>query len=292
MAQQAAIVPAGELVGKVAELWRYPVKSMRGELLPSTQITERGIVGDRAWALRDIATERIASAKKHPRLLEFQAAYETEPTLETPGRIRIEAPDGRIFSPDDRGASSLASEILGHDVRFDDRARRDEKTTIDRETVFGDVPVASLKPEWTPETMPDYFQLATGSFLELGAVYLLSSGSIDRLRELRGPDAVVDRVRFRPNIYIESEPRWTGFVEDSWLGSRLALGEEVECRDIQHTLWCVTSTLAQKGVPRDLGILRTLAEHHEGCLGVYASVSSPGSVRVGDDVLLLPGSGA
>jgi uncharacterized protein YcbX len=292
MAQQAAIVPAGELVGKVAELWRYPVKSMRGELRPSMQITERGIVGDRAWALRDIATERIASAKKHPRLLEFQAAYETEPTLETPGRIRIEAPDGRIFSPDDRGASSLASEILGHDVRFDNRARRDEKTTIDRETVFGDVPVASLKPEWTPETMPDYFQLATGSFLELGAVYLLSSGSIDRLRELRGPDAVVDRVRFRPNIYIESEPRWTGFVEDSWLGSRLALGEEVECRDIQHTLWCVTSTLAQKGVPRDLGILRTLAEHHEGCLGVYASVSSPGSVRVGDDVLLLPGSGA
>jgi uncharacterized protein YcbX len=288
----AAGTRADSLVGHVAELWRYPVKSMLGQQRPRLDVTQQGVVGDRAWALRDPATGRIASAKKHPRLLEFQAAYETEPTLETPGRIRIEAPDGRTFSPEDEGASSLVSEILGHTVRFDNQAGRDEKTTIDRETVFGDVPVESLKPDWTPETMPDYFQLAAGSFLEIGAVYLLSSGSVDHLRTLRGPDAVVDRVRFRPNIYIESEPRWTGFVEDGWLGSTLAIGEKVECRDFQHTLWCVTSTLAQKGVPRDLGILRTLAEHHEGCLGVYAAVSSPGSVQVGDELLLLGESGA
>jgi uncharacterized protein YcbX len=278
---------AGRLVGTIAELWRYPIKSMLGEQRSSLLVTELGVLGDRAWALRDPATGRIAGAKKHPRLLEFRATYEIEPTPKTPGRIRIEAPDGRVFSPEDEGASSLVAEILGHDLRFDNRAGMDEKTTIDRETVFGDLPVSSLKPDWTPETMPDYFQLATGSFLEIGAVYLLTSGSVDHLRALRGEGAIVDRVRFRPNIYIESTASWTGFVEDTWLESSLAIGDEVTCRDFERTLWCVTSTLAQESIPRDLGILRTLAQHHDGCLGVYASVSASGHVRVGDKVVLL-----
>jgi uncharacterized protein len=284
---QASARHTGRLVGTVAELWRYPVKSMLGEQRSSLLVTQRGVLGDRAWALRDPATGRIASAKKHPRLLEFQASYEIEPTLETPGRIHVEAPDGRTFSPEDEGASSVASEILEYELHFDHEAGIDEKTTIDRETVFGDVAVSSLKPEWTPETMPDYFQLATWSFLEIGAVYLLTSGSVDHLRALRGKDAVVDRLRFRPNIYIESTTSWTGFVEDAWLESSLAIGEELQCRDFDRTLWCVTSTLAQKSIPRDLGILRTLAQHHDGCLGVYATVSSPGVVHAGDEVALL-----
>lgn len=260
---------------------------MLGERRRSLSITEAGVTGDRMWALRDPATGRIASAKKHPRLLEFRATYAIEPTFDTWGRVRIETPDGRVLSPEDEGASRVVSEILDHDVRFDSQAGSDEKATIDRETVFGDVPVSSLMPDWTPESMPDYFQLATGTFLEIGAVYLLTSGSVDHLRVLRGKGATVDRLRFRPNIYIESAPSWAGFVEDSWLESSLAIGDEVRCTDFQHTLWCVTSTLAQKGIPRDLGILRTLAQHHDGCLGVYASVSSPGSVQVGDEVLLL-----
>jgi uncharacterized protein YcbX len=285
--REQASESTGQLVGTVAELWRYPVKSMLGEQRARLQFTQRGVVGDRAWALRDPATGRIASAKKHPRLLEFQATYEIEPTLDTSGRIHIEAPDGRVFTPDDKEASFIVSEILGHDLRFDNKAGSDEKTTIDRETVFGDVPVASLKREWTPETMPDYFQLATGSFLEIGAVYLLTSGSVDHLRALRGSDAIVDRIRFRPNIYVESTASWTGFVEDTWLESSLAFGDEVKCTNFERTLWCVTSTLPQKTIPRDLGILRTLAQHHAGCLGVYATVSSPGSVQVGDEVTLL-----
>jgi MOSC domain-containing protein len=287
MHEHASPTRAGSLVGTVAELWRYPVKSMLGEQRSNLLITERGVVGDRAWALRDPATGRIASAKKHPRLLGFRATYEIEPTTETPGRIRVDAPDGRSFRPEDEGASSLVSEILGHRLQFDNQAGVDERTTIDRETVFGDLPVGSLKPDWTPETMPDYFQLAAGSFLEIGAVYLLTSGSVDHLRVLRGEDAVVDRVRFRPNIYIESTASWTGFVEDTWLESSLAIGDEVTCCDFERTLWCVTSTLAQESIPRDLGILRTLAQHHDGCLGVYAAVSASGYVRVGDEVALL-----
>jgi hypothetical protein len=56
--------------------------------------------------------------------------------------------------------------------------------------------------------------------------------------------------------------------------------------EFQPTLWCVTSTLAQEELPRDRSVLRTTAQYHSGCLGVYASVRHPGLVRVGDQVVL------
>jgi hypothetical protein len=75
--------------------------------------------------------------------------------------------------------------------------------------VFGDVPVSEMKPDWMPETMPDYFQLKTGTFFEIGAVYLLGSGSVGHLRELQGGTALIDRRRFRPNIYVAPDRQRT-----------------------------------------------------------------------------------
>jgi len=272
--------------GTVAELWRYPVKSMLGERSSALAITQRGSLGDRAWALRNLTTGRIASAKKFPRLLDFQARYESEPTLDTPGRVEITTPVGRTMCADDPEASAIISDVLGVPVRLENQPHSQEKTGIDRMTVFGDVAVAKMKPDWTPETMPDYFQLMTGTFFEIGAIYLLTSGSVDHLRRLQGGTAQIDRRRFRPNIYIASGPEWREFVEDSWIGGALEIGP-ITVEEFQPTLWCVTSTLAQQDLPRDLSVLRTTAEHHRGCLGVYATVSKPGVVHVGDSVFLV-----
>jgi len=95
---------SGRTVGRVGELWRYPVKSMRGSTVAELLVTERGGLGDRVWALRDPATGRIASAKRFPRLLEFRAGYEVEPTLTTRGRVRIEAPGGQPVYADQQEA--------------------------------------------------------------------------------------------------------------------------------------------------------------------------------------------
>jgi uncharacterized protein YcbX len=274
-------------VGSVSELWRYPVKSMLGEQKTELLVTEGGSLGDRAWALRELRSGRIASAKKFPRLLEFRATYEIEPTFDRPGRARIEIPGGRVVHADEDDASSLISEVLGRPMRLESQARSDEKTGIDRETVFGDVPVNDMNPEWTPETMPDYFQLKKDTFFEVGSVYVLASGSVDHLRSLQGGTARIDRRRFRPNIYVDTTSEWSGFVEDAWMGGTLALGESLALDALQPTLWCVTSTLAQEDLPRDLSVLRTTAQHHRGCLGVYASVKASGCVRVGDPVVLL-----
>src|ERR1700685_3880594 len=97
------------LVGRVAELWRYAVKSSLGERRNQLPITPRGARGDRAWALRETATGRIASAKRFPQLLALHARYEVEPTFAAPGRIHISLPDGRSIYPDDPDASAIIS---------------------------------------------------------------------------------------------------------------------------------------------------------------------------------------
>jgi hypothetical protein len=122
---------------------------------------------------------QIASAKRFPRLLAFRSAYELAPTRESRGRARIEAPDGRSMSTDDPEASAIISETLSCELRLESQPRADEKTCIDRRTVFGDVPVSQMRPGWTRETMPDYFQLKSDSFFEIGAVFVLTSGSAD-----------------------------------------------------------------------------------------------------------------
>jgi len=274
------------LVGTVEELWRYPVKSMLGGAVSEMLVTEQGGLGDRAWALRDQRNGRIVSAKRVPRLLEFRAAYEVEPTPGSAGVVRIETPEGDILYAGQGDASARISRILGRPVVLDNFARPDEKATIDRNTVFGDVPVSQMKPDWTPETMPDYFQLKSGSFLEIGAVFLLASGSVEHLRSLQGGTALIDRRRFRPNLYIDTGQMSERFVEDDWLGRKLAVGDSVVLEEFAPTLWCVGSTLAQEELPRDRSILRTIARGHQGCLGVYGSVASTGLVRVGDPVVL------
>ncbi|MGC2528145.1 MAG: MOSC N-terminal beta barrel domain-containing protein [Candidatus Acidiferrum sp.] len=273
--------------GTIAELWRYPVKSMLGEQRTQLAITPRGSLGDRAKALRDLNTGRIASAKKFPRLLDFHARYEVEPTCDAPGLIEITTPAGRTVCADDPEASTIISDELGHPVRLQTEPGSQEITEIIRETVFGDVPVNKFKPDWTPETMPDHFKLMKESFFEIGAIFVVTSGSVDYLRKLQGEPSKIDRRRFRPNIYIESGPAWSGFVEDSWIGGSLEIGGTVTIQEFQPTIWCVTSTLAQEDLPRDLSILRTIANHHKGCFGAYATVSKPGLVHVEDPVILL-----
>lgn len=274
------------LVGTIAELWRYPVKSMLGGIVSESMVTGRGVLGDRAWALRDQRTGRIVSAKRVPRLLQFRAMYEVEPTLESGGLVRIETPEGDTIYAGQEDASARISGILGRPVRLENSARPDEKTSIDRDTVFGDVPVSQMKPDWTPETMPDYFQLKGGTFLEIGAVFLLASGSVEHLRGLQGGTALIDRRRFRPNLYLDTGPVSGRFIEDDWLGGNLTVGGSVVLSEFAPTLWCVGSTLAQEELPRDLSILRAIARGHQGCLGVYGSVVSGGLVRVGDPVVL------
>jgi uncharacterized protein YcbX len=142
----------------------------------------------------------------------------------------------------------------------------------------------ALRDTETGRIVPEHFTLKSDTFLEIGALFVVCSGSIDHLRALQVGTALIDRRRFCPNVYVDTGGEPARFVEDEWLGRALAVGDEVVLDDLQPTLWCVTSTLAQEELPRDPSVLRTAAQNHKGCLGVYGSVRREGRLRVGDRV--------
>ncbi len=267
------------MIGSIAELWRYPVKSMRGESVEALEVTPRGAAGDRAWALRDLANGKVASCKRHPALLGFRATQAGDGES-----VVVEAPDGQSFGPGDPGASEIVSRVLGHPMRFERDPGPTELAGIDRATVFAGVPIEEMHVEWTAETLPDHFELRRGAYVETGALLVIASATLDHLGRLRG--GPVNRRRFRPNVYVASAPGAEGFAEDRWMGRRVALGAEVVISELSPVPWCVTCTLPVDELPRDRGVLRAIATHHAATLGVYGEVAHAGTIRVGDPVAL------
>jgi uncharacterized protein YcbX len=274
-------------VGRVAALWRYPVKSMLGEQVAALEVTARGAAGDRAWALREIATRRIASAKKFPGLFDFRAAYEEDPSAAHLPPVLIRLPGGEIVHADDAGASETIAAALGRKVVLEksDGARA-ERAGIDPRTVFGDVAVNTITPEFTADTLPDSYGLARGTFFDSAAIHVLASGTLRHLTHLAGAKSIFDPHRFRPNIYVDTGGGDDGFVEDDWERGTLAVGDKVRIVAMRPALRCVMTTHPQDDLPRDYGVLRTAARHHRANVGVFAGVGAAGVVRIGDPVFL------
>lgn len=274
-------------IGIVKQLYRYPVKSMLGERLDHLEIGARGVIGDRAWALRECATDRIVSAKKIARMLDCRAAYEAPPVEGEFAPVKITTPDGRVLHAADRDASAQLSAALGREVAIE-RAQAGQHTRagIDPGTIFGDVPIENVMPQLTRATMPDSFSLLNGTFFDSAVIHVLATGTLAHLRSLIGADAQLDARRFRPNIVIETGADAGGFVEDEWIEGTLEVGDRVTIVAMKPALRCVMTTHRQEELARDLRIIRAAAQFHKATVGVFASIGTPGAVRVGDPVLL------
>jgi len=273
-------------IGVVRELFRYPVKSMLGEQLDEFEVAVNGVLGDRAWGLRE-ANGRIASAKKWANLFDFRAAYESSPQPSTLAPVRITLPDGGTLHADDADASARISAILSRPIKLE-RARPDEhaRGEIDPQTVFGDVGVERVMPQFTAATLPDSFGLPRGSFFDSATIHLIATGTLAHLRSLIGDDARTDPRRFRPNIVIDTGSEADRFIEDDWLEGELRIGGAVRIVKMQPALRCVMTTHRQTDLARDPRILRAAAQHHSARVGVFAAIGAPGPIRVGDPVVL------
>jgi uncharacterized protein YcbX len=270
---------AGAATGTVVSLWRYPVKSMLGEELNSSYVTERGLVGDRAYALIDQKTGKVASAKnprKWGKLFDFRSVFiDTPQFVENIPRTRITFPDGsHIFSDQDEIDYTL-SKVLGQDVRLM-RARLDKPSY---EEYWPDIDGLAQREKVTDETMP------AQTFFDIAVIHLLTTSTINRLRELY-PEGRFEVRRFRPNIVMESASEEKEFIENLWIGKNITIGEDVVLRVTGACTRCVMTTLPQGDLPKDLGILRTVARYNQVTAGVYASVHRGGTIRRGDPVRL------
>ncbi len=132
------------------------------------------------------------------------------------------------------------------------------------------------------ETVTDE-EMPSETFFDLAVIHMLTTATIDRLRELY-PAGRFEVRRFRPNIVVEPAAGETTFVENSWIGRTLILGDEVRLSISGPCPRCVMTTLPQGDLPKDVGILRTAAQHNQANVGVYATVLQGGMVRRGDPV--------
>ncbi len=266
-------------VGSVGSLWRYPIKSMMGEELNAIAVTERGLLGDRAYALMDPSTGKVVSAKnprKWSNLFEFSAAYTEPPRLgEKFPPVQITLPENTIVRTGQSDIDQTLSAALSREVTLS--ASAPETPTL--EEYWPDVEGLDHKETVTEEDMPPE------TFFDFAVIHVLTTATIERLRELY-PEGRFEGRRFRPNILVEPASDERTFIENSWIGRTLTLGDEVRLSINGPCPRCVMTTLPQGNLPKDVGILRTAAQHNQAHVGVYATVLQGGMVRRGDPVKL------
>jgi uncharacterized protein YcbX len=261
-----AITPSAPIV---EEIWRYPVKSLRGERLRACPVDGRGLVGDRLWAVRDPDSGKIGSGKSTsrfrrfpgPALLELASRYPVEPDPDEVDPPFVVGRDGREYSILDGSADLL----------------------VQRHTGMGTLRV-------TREAEVDHF--------DDGPVSLLGTATL-RWVEENLPGTPVDLRRFRPNLLVRTgEP----FAEEAWVGRRIRIGGGAEDADNADGAGesgvelavdmilprCVMTTMAQADLPDAPEVLKLVAAREDQPLrlAIVAHVARPGTVRVGDAVHL------
>lgn len=279
------------LAGTLKSIYRYPVKSMIEEELEACDVTAAGLDGDRAYALTDMDSGKVASAK-NPRkwgsLLEWRAQYENDPGPGEDGAtVRITAPGGPSMSSSSPDVHATLSKALGRNVRLNRRQSSHEGMT---DIASADRWSPQLEEYWpedvegiahngivTDEPMPE------NTFFDLATIHLLTTATLDALGQLY-PTGQFDVRRFRPNLVIAPPEGETSFVENLWIGKTIQIGKDLQLAVTGPCPRCVMTTLPQRGLPKDTGVLRAAAQHNGANVGVYASVVRNGRVNKGDEV--------
>lgn len=273
----------------VATLWRYPVKSMMGEELNGAEITAGGLLGDRAYALVDVETGKVISAKnpkKWPDFFSFRAAFTSPPAQNNLQSVWITMPDGTVLRSDQSDINDKLSQYLSHKVVLQNQSPKDAKleqfwpeyegqaNEVSNEAVAGDAP--------------------QGTFFDYAALHLLTTSSMEAMRNYY-PEGRFEVRRFRPNIMIDTAGL-EGFVENDWVGKVIKLGSTLRLQVTDPCPRCVMPTLAQGDLPQDNGIFKNgiaknrpmvpFAGKELPSVGVYARVLTPGWVKRGDAITI------
>jgi uncharacterized protein len=283
---------SNDIVGTVAELWRYPVKSMAGERLDSSPVTAAGVKGDRTFGVIDVGSGLIGSAK-HPR--RWGRLFDLTACLDG-GALRVTFPDGTTH---ERGPDldQALSSIFERDVVL--AATAPEGATFEEVWDEGKDDSPRYATVLRQEDGRDVVGLPTspvapkGTFFDFSAIHLVTSSSLAALRAAH-PEGDLDVRRFRPNLVIEVPDEAAGFVENEWGGTRFDVGDDGLVLDgVIPAMRCVMTTLPQPGLAKDGGVLRAINAANRiavagmgdyACLGLFCRVRDEGTVRVGDEV--------
>ena len=256
-------------VGRVESLWRYPVRSVRGERMAEARLGALGVAGDRAWGVVDPADGNIATAAKRPRdwagLLAFDASYVSEPGLDdaTAPAVELRHESGAVVRSDADGAEAELSRLLGREARLHAGDGR------------GALSAAAVAKEDESLPAPPYAS---------SPIHLLTTSTLRAAEELH-PEGDFSLPRFRPNIVVDTGDA-PEFLEAAWVDAQLRIGDEVVLHVFKECERCVLTTLPQPGLPKDPKILATAVKHNRTFIGISCSVPTGGVVREGDAVVV------
>lgn len=307
------------IVGTVQQIWRHAVKSMAGEKLQACEVGSKGIPGDRGWAVRDEATGEITNGKRIPLLMQCTATYREAPASGVKTEADLVLSDGTVTATDDLDVHSHLSRVFGKQVtlwplqpasntafyrragasaRIAGRLTRFSsfRSLLPALTSFGPMnrQMREMFSREAGEPLPDLskmpqevleFTSPLGTYFDAFPINLLTTASLQKMAELN-PSGLWDVRRFRPNFVVETNEELNGLVEAGWVGSALRIGA-VELKLEISCARCGMTTHAQKDLPKDPSILRTVVREGNQNMGVYASVISGGLVNVGDAVELV-----
>lgn len=274
------------------EVWRYPVKSMQGERLDAAALDEAGVAGDRGWAVRDVATGTVASAKDARRfgaLVTCAAAADGDG--DSGGLPTVTVPGGAARTAGDPELDAQLGELLGRSVELADADRCPRR--IDRTDPAGD------GADFDGADLSDRVSFDIGGgvagaprLVDYAAVHLVSRATLAHLADVVGDDGAAV-ARFRPNLVVDVDVE--PFGESVWVGRTLTIGDAA-LTVVLPTPRCVVPTLALPGHDASPATMRTLAARNridvpgfglEACFGVYAAVDRAATVRRGDRMALL-----
>jgi uncharacterized protein len=243
-------------IGRVVELWRYPVSSVRGQSLPTLKVSPAGVAGDRRFALFDPATGLAASPESEPR---WRPALFLEALLDDGALLpQLRFPDGETFQLDDPRLASRLQDHFGFAVGLGTYGGLSDRGD------GGDRRFAPVSNRYAP-----------------AGLHLVTTASLRALAE-RGSLPPLDHRRFRPTLLIETEDG-EGFVENGWIGHEIRVGE-VTVTVTEATRRCGMTMVAQPGIEEEPQVLRSIMRHNARNLGVYGTVAIPVNLSVGDGV--------
>lgn len=260
------------VVGRVESLWRYPVKSMRGEELREAFAGFPGVYGDRVYAFRN-STGRKAfpyfTAREQEQMLLYRAAYRHADRMSMPPNLAEAEALGRGVTPI---YADPADQMVDVELPSGEVLAIDDPRLIDLLREGGrEGPALSLLRSdraWT----------------DCRPVSLISIQTVRQLSREVGVE--MDKRRFRANLYADLT-EGAEFGEDGWVGRRLRVGAKAEIAVMDRDSRCKMITLDPDTAQANPEVMRHVAKGHDGTAGVYAAVLVEGVIRAGDAIALL-----
>jgi uncharacterized protein YcbX len=258
------------IIGKVESLWRYPVKSMRGEEMDEIFAGYAGVYGDRLFAFRSSSAPAgfpYFTGRDQRQMIRYRARFRDPAKAARPSNQKEAEENGAWPLP--ASSMELAIDVETPDGKF---LEIDDPSLVDflRTGIEQSKGVTLLRSD---RAMTDCAPL--------------SLFCLQTVRQLERESGIpIDKRQFRANVYLDL-PDTSGFSENELVGRSLRLGSKVLVSITKLDGRCMMITLNPDTAEKSPEVLKTVAQKHEGKAGLYAAVLTEGIVRNGDSIELL-----